>query len=55
MEMVCRSLYFVVRAMQRHPATDPIRYLAEEARDLGIIKRTRKSACQRSPIPLCSA
>jgi len=55
MEMVYRSLYFVVGAMQRDPTTDPARYLAEEAHDLGIIKRPRKSARQRSPTPLLSA
>ena len=55
MEMVYRSLYFVVGAMQCNPTTDPLRYLAEEARDLGIIKRPRKSARQQSPIPLLSA
>ena len=55
MEMVYRSLYFVVGAMQRDPTTDPVRYLADEARDLGIIKRPRKSARHRRPTPLLSA
>jgi len=48
MEMVYRSLYFVVGAMERDPTTDPVRYLAEEARDLGIIKRARKPKRQQS-------
>jgi hypothetical protein len=52
MEMVYRSLYFVVGAMQRDPTTDLVRYLAEEARELGIIKRPRKSARQPPPTPL---
>ncbi|MBK1720803.1 hypothetical protein CKO23_00875, partial [Thiocystis violacea] len=52
MEMVYRSLYFVVAEMQRDPTTDPIQYLAEEARSLGIIKRPRKPACQKTPTPL---
>lgn len=51
MEMVYRSLYFVVGALARDPTTDPVRYLAEEARDLGIIKRPRQSAPHRSPTP----
>lgn len=55
MEMVYRSLYFVVGAMQRDPTTDPVRYLAQEARSLGIIKRPRMSARQRSPTPWLSA
>jgi hypothetical protein len=54
MEMVYRSLYFVVGAMERDPTTDPVRYLAEEARDLGIIKRARKPKRQQSQIPLIS-
>lgn len=54
MEMVYRSLYFVVGAMERDPTTDPVRYLAEEARDLGIIKRPRKSRRQQSRTPLVS-
>jgi hypothetical protein len=54
MEMVYRSLYFVVGAMERDPTTDPVRYLAEEARDLGIIKRARKPKRQQSQTPLIS-
>jgi hypothetical protein len=48
MEMVYRSLYFVVGAMQRDPTMDPVRYLAEEARSLGIIKRPRKPPREKS-------
>jgi hypothetical protein len=51
MERVYRSLYFVVGALQRDPTTDPVRYRAEEARDLGIIKRPRKSVRQQRPPP----
>jgi hypothetical protein len=54
MEMVYRRLYFVVGAMERDPTTDPVRYLAEEARDLGIIKRARKPKRQQSQTPLIS-
>ena len=55
MEMVYRSLYFVVGARQRDPTTDPVRYLAEEARSLGIIKRPRKPPRQKTQAPSLSA
>ncbi len=55
MEMVYRSLYFVVGAMQQDPTTDPVRYLAEEARGLGIIKRPRKPPRQKAQAPSLSA
>ena len=55
MEMVYRSLYFVVGAMQQDPSTDPVRYLAEEARSLGIIKRPRKPPRQTTQTPSLSA
>ena len=51
LEMVYRSLYFVISAVQQEPTTDPIRYLADHARALGIIKRPRKSPHQRPPTP----
>lgn len=54
MEMLYRSLYFLVGAMERDPTTDPVRYLAEEARDLGIIKRPRKPKRQQSQAPSVS-
>lgn len=44
LEMVYRSLYFATGAWQRGETTDIVAYLATEARDLGIIKRTRKRA-----------
>ena len=42
MEMVYRGLYHFTQAYHRGEATDPVRYLAEEAKDLGIIKRKRR-------------
>ena len=51
-EMVYRSLYFVTNAVAQDPTTDPVRYLADHARELGIIKRPRKKAPhERPPIP----
>ena len=42
LEMVFRSLSFVVGAISRGEATDPVAYLAHPAqRDLGLIKRPR--------------
>lgn len=43
-EMVYRSLYFVTHAVAQAPTTDPVRYLADHARELGILKRPRKKA-----------
>jgi hypothetical protein len=48
-EMVYRSLYFVTNAVAQDPTTDPVRYLADHARELGIIKRPRKKAPQERP------
>jgi hypothetical protein len=42
MEMVYRGLYHFTQAYHRGEATDPVRYLAEGAKDLGIIKRKRR-------------
>lgn len=42
LEMVYRSLYFLTRAIQQDPSTDPVRYLADHACRLGILKRPRK-------------
>ena len=42
-EMVYRSPYFVTNAVAQDPTTDPIRYLADQARRLGILKRPRQS------------
>ena len=50
-EMVYRSLYFVTHAIAQDPTTDPIRYLAKHARDLGILKRPRKTPQKPPPIP----
>jgi hypothetical protein len=49
-EMVYRSIYYFTQAFYRGKATDPIAYLAENAEDLGIIKRKRKG--QPSPLIL---
>jgi hypothetical protein len=48
-EMVYRSLYFVTNAVAQDPTTDPVRYLAGHARELGIIKRPRKKAPHECP------
>jgi hypothetical protein len=51
-EMAYRSLYFVTHAVAHDPTTNPVHYLADHARELGIIKRTRKKTPQeRPPIP----
>ena len=51
--MVYRSLYFVTHAVAQDPTTDPVRYLADHARELGIIKRPRKPH-KPPPTPLVS-
>jgi hypothetical protein len=54
-EMVYRSLYFVTHAVAQDPTTDPVRYLADHARELGIIKRPRKKTLhERPPTPSIS-
>lgn len=45
MEMIFRGLYHFTQAYQRGDATDPVQYLADKARELGILKRKRR----RSP------
>jgi len=51
-EMVYRSLYFVTHAVAQDPTTDPVRYLADHAREFGIIKRPRKKTLhERPPTP----
>ena len=55
MEMVYRSLYFVVAAQHQDPTLDPVRYLAEQAKPLGLIKRPRKPPKQKAQAPLDSA
>ncbi len=53
-EMVYRSLYFVTNAVAQDPTTDPIRYLADHARRLGILKRPRQSPHEPPPQnPIC--
>lgn len=47
--MVYRSLYFVTNAVAQDPATDPVRYLADRARELGILKRPRKKTPRERP------
>jgi hypothetical protein len=42
MEMVYRGIYYFVQAFHRGAAQDPVVYLAEHARLLGIVKRQRK-------------
>lgn len=47
-EMVYRSLYYFGQAHQRGEATDPVAYLADNVRWLGIIKRPRKRSDAKS-------
>lgn len=42
LEMVYRSVYHFAQAFHRGEATDPVAYLAEEARGLGILKQKRQ-------------
>lgn len=42
LEMVYRSLYFCTTAFQRGEAADPVIYLADNAKLLGLVKRKRK-------------
>ena len=55
MEMVDRRLYFVLGAQQQDPSLDPVRYLADDAKALGIIKRPRKPPKQKAQAPVDSA
>ncbi len=41
-EMIYRGLYHFAQAFQRGEAQDPVTYLADNAKSLGIIKRRRK-------------
>lgn len=47
LEMVYRSLYFFTQAYHRGEAADIVKYLAENASWLGILKRKRKSALRQ--------
>ena len=42
LEMVYRGLYHFAQAFHRGAATDPVAYLATDARGLGILKQKRK-------------
>jgi Transposase DDE domain len=42
LEMVYRSVYHFAQAFHRGAATDPVAYLAEDAKGLGILKQKRK-------------
>jgi hypothetical protein len=42
LEMVYRSVYHFAQAFHRGAATDPVAYLAEDARGLGILKQKRR-------------
>ncbi|MGB5063219.1 MAG: transposase [Candidatus Competibacter sp.] len=54
LEMVDRSLYFLTQATQQDPTIDPVRYLADHARRLGIRKRTRKPRHEPPPTHIIS-
>jgi Transposase DDE domain len=49
LEMVYRSLYYFSQAYHRGETTDPITYLANNAKLLGIVKRKRKPASEAPP------
>ncbi len=44
MEMVYRGLYHYTQAYHRGDASDPVLYLAAHAKQLGILKRLRRSS-----------
>ena len=41
-EMVCRSLHYVAKAIERGENPDTVTYLAEREKLFGLIKATRK-------------
>jgi hypothetical protein len=49
LEMVYRALYHFTQAYHRGDATDPVRYLAAEAKGLGLLKQKRPRALARLP------
>jgi hypothetical protein len=51
LEMVYRSVYHFAQAFHRGAATDPVAYLAEDARGLGILKQKRKPPTLDWPAP----
>jgi hypothetical protein len=48
-EMVYRGIYHFSQAYHRGAATDPVEYLAEHQKLLGIVKRPRKPAADKNP------
>lgn len=51
LEMVFRGLYHFTQAHQRGEASDPVKYFAApENRDLGVVKRLRKSKLPAPPV-----
>ncbi len=50
LEMVYRGLYHFTQAAQRGLATDPVAYLAANAKWLGIVKRKRKQRTELSEL-----
>lgn len=55
LEMVYRSLYFFTQAYQRGEAKDVVRYLADNAQWLGVLKRKRKNRNMRGGVLTNSA
>lgn len=51
LEMVYRSLYFFASAFQRGEATDPVEFLAANAKRFGVLKQKRKRT-RPSPLQL---
>jgi hypothetical protein len=49
LEMVYRSLYYFSQAYHRGETTDPIAYLANNAKLLGVVKRKRKPTADAPP------
>ncbi len=47
LEMVYRSLYFFTQAYHRGETSDPVVYLAAQARRLDILKRPRQTSSSR--------
>lgn len=50
LEMVYRGLYHFTQAHQRGLADDPVRYLAEQAKALDLLKQPRKNRCSLSDL-----
>jgi hypothetical protein len=54
-EMTYRSLYFATQALHRGETTDPVTFLADQARALGILKRPRPSRPKVAPLDFVSS